>query len=70
MRPSRDRFHRDGSYHAARGLNLYAAGAIEPDLTLEDIISGMIPFLMAEAASPLLIFFVPVLTTFLLECAA
>jgi TRAP-type C4-dicarboxylate transport system permease large subunit len=53
------------------GPNLYVAkGVVEPDVTLEDILSGIIPFLMAEAASLLLIFFVPELTTFLLQFLA
>lgn len=48
------------------GLNLYAAkGVAEADVTLEDIISGIIPFLIAELVSLVIIFQFPILSTFL-----
>jgi C4-dicarboxylate transporter DctM subunit len=48
------------------GLNLYAAkGAAEPDVTLEDVIRGIIPFLIAEFISLGIFFAFPILSTFL-----
>jgi C4-dicarboxylate transporter DctM subunit len=48
------------------GLNLYAAkGAAEPDVTLEDIIKGIIPFLIAELISLVIFFAFPIISTFL-----
>jgi len=48
------------------GLNLYAAkGAAEPDVTLEHIIRGVIPFLIAELISLVIFFAFPILSTFL-----
>jgi C4-dicarboxylate transporter DctM subunit len=48
------------------GLNLYGAkGVAEPDVSLEDIISGIIPFLTAEMISLVLFFAFPILSTFL-----
>jgi len=48
------------------GLNLYAAkGVAEPDVTLEDIIAGIFPFLGAEVACLALLMAFPILSTFL-----
>lgn len=48
------------------GLNLFAAKAVaEPDVTLEDIISGIVPYLVAELLSLILLFAFPTLSTFL-----
>ncbi|OPY85989.1 MAG: Sialic acid TRAP transporter permease protein SiaT [Smithella sp. PtaU1.Bin162] len=48
------------------GLNLYAAkGVAESDVTLEDVISGIIPFLIAEVVSVFIIFQFPILSTYL-----
>lgn len=48
------------------GLNLYAAkGVAEADVTLEDVISGIIPFLIAEFVSLFIIFQFPILSTYL-----
>ncbi len=48
------------------GLNLYAAkGVAEADVTLEDVISGIIPFLVAEFVSLFIIFQFPILSTYL-----
>ncbi len=48
------------------GMNLYAAkGVAEPDVTFEDIIRGIMPFLIAEFASFLLVLAFPILATFL-----
>ena len=48
------------------GLNLYAAkGAAEPDVTLEDIIRGIVPFFIAEMVSLAIFFAFPILSTFL-----
>ena len=46
-------------------MNLYAAkGVAEADVSLEDIISGIMPFLIAEFEFGLLIIF-PILSTYL-----
>jgi TRAP-type C4-dicarboxylate transport system permease large subunit len=48
------------------GLNLYAAkGAGEADVTLEDIIKGIVPFFIAELLSLVLLFAFPIISTFL-----
>jgi len=48
------------------GLNLYAAkGVAEPDVSLEDVISGILPFLAAELLSLILIIAFPRISTFL-----
>jgi tripartite ATP-independent transporter DctM subunit len=48
------------------GLNLFAAkGVAEPDVKLEDIVRGIIPFLIAELISLILLFAFPSLSTFL-----
>ena len=48
------------------GLNLYGAkGVAEPDVTLEDIIRGIIPFLIAELISLTIFYAFPILSTFL-----
>jgi tripartite ATP-independent transporter DctM subunit len=48
------------------GLNLFAAKAVaEPDVTLEDIVSGIVPYLVAELLSLILLFAFPTLSTFL-----
>ena len=48
------------------GLNLYAAkGVAEADVTLEDVISGIMPFLAAEVVSVALIIAFPILSTWL-----
>jgi len=48
------------------GLNLYAAkGVAEPDVSLEDIIAGILPFLAAELVSLIIIFACPPISTFL-----
>jgi TRAP-type C4-dicarboxylate transport system permease large subunit len=48
------------------GLNLYAAkGVAEPDVSLEDIIAGILPFLAAELVSLVIIFAYPPISTFL-----
>jgi len=48
------------------GLNLYAAkGVAEPDVTLEDVISGILPFLAAEILSLVIIIAFPRISTFL-----
>jgi tripartite ATP-independent transporter DctM subunit len=48
------------------GLNLYAAkGAAEPDVSLEDIIKGILPFLIAELISLAILLAFPILSTFL-----
>ncbi len=48
------------------GLNLYGAkGVAEPDVTLEDIIRGIIPFLIAELISLVIFYAFPILSTFL-----
>jgi TRAP-type C4-dicarboxylate transport system permease large subunit len=48
------------------GLNLYAAkGVAEPDVSLEDIIAGIIPFLAAEFIALAVIFSYPPISTFL-----
>jgi tripartite ATP-independent transporter DctM subunit len=48
------------------GLNLYAAkGVAEPDVTLEDVISGILPFLAAELLSLVVIIAFPRISTFL-----
>lgn len=48
------------------GLNLYAAkGVAEPDVSLEDIISGVVPFLVAEIISLGLIILFPEMSTLL-----
>jgi tripartite ATP-independent transporter DctM subunit len=48
------------------GLNLYAAkGVAEPDVSLEDIIAGILPFLAAEIVSLAIIFAFPSISTFL-----
>ncbi len=48
------------------GLNLYAAkGVAEADVSLEDIIAGILPFLAAEIVSLMIIFGFPQLSTWL-----
>jgi tripartite ATP-independent transporter DctM subunit len=48
------------------GLNLYAAkGVAEPDVSLEDIIAGIFPFLAAEFIALAIIFSFPPISTFL-----
>jgi C4-dicarboxylate transporter DctM subunit len=48
------------------GLNLYAAkGVAESDVSLEDIISGITPFFIAELVSLVILFAFPKLSTFL-----
>jgi len=48
------------------GLNLYAAkGVAEPDVSLEDIVAGILPFLAAEIVSLAIIFAFPSISTFL-----
>ena len=48
------------------GMNLYAAkGVAEQDVKLEDIISGIIPFLIAELVSLVLFLCFPILSTYL-----
>jgi TRAP-type C4-dicarboxylate transport system permease large subunit len=48
------------------GLNLYAAkGVAEPDVSLEDIIAGIVPFLAAELVALAVIFLYPPISTFL-----
>jgi C4-dicarboxylate transporter DctM subunit len=48
------------------GLNLYAAkGAAEADVTLEDIVGGVMPFFAAEFISLSMIFAFPIISTFL-----
>jgi len=48
------------------GLNLFAAkGVAEPDVSLEDIVSGILPFLAAEWLSLVLLFAFPRISTFL-----
>jgi TRAP-type C4-dicarboxylate transport system permease large subunit len=48
------------------GMNLYAAkGVAEADVTLEDVISGIIPFLIAEVISLVIFLAFPILSTYL-----
>jgi C4-dicarboxylate transporter, DctM subunit len=48
------------------GLNLYAAkGVAEADVTLEDVISGIMPFFAAEVVSLAIIIAFPILSTWL-----
>jgi tripartite ATP-independent transporter DctM subunit len=48
------------------GLNLFAAKAVaENDVSLEDVIAGIVPFLVAEVLSLILLFAFPKLSTFL-----
>jgi C4-dicarboxylate transporter DctM subunit len=48
------------------GLNLYAAkGVAEPDVTLEDVIAGILPFLAAEVVCLAIMMSFPTLCTFL-----
>ncbi len=48
------------------GMNLYAAkGVAEPDVSLEDIIRGIVPFLIAETISFFLVLGFPILATYL-----
>ena len=48
------------------GMNLYAAkGVAEADVSLEDIISGIMPFLIAEFVSLALLIIFPILSTYL-----
>jgi len=48
------------------GVNLYAAkGAAEPDVSLEDVIRGIIPFFIAEMLSLIVLFAFPEISTFL-----
>lgn len=48
------------------GLNLYAAkGVAEPDVTLEDVIGGILPFLAAEVVCLAIIIAFPTISTFL-----
>jgi tripartite ATP-independent transporter DctM subunit len=48
------------------GMNLYAAkGVAEADVSLEDIISGIMPFLIAELVSLALFLIFPILSTYL-----
>jgi tripartite ATP-independent transporter DctM subunit len=48
------------------GMNLYAAkGVAEADVTLEDVISGIVPFLIAELISLVIFLAFPILSTYL-----
>jgi len=48
------------------GMNLYAAkGVAEADVTLEDVISGIVPFLIAEVISLIIFLAFPILSTYL-----
>jgi C4-dicarboxylate transporter DctM subunit len=50
------------------GLNVYATYAVaEKDVTLEEIFSGVIPFLLAMGVSLLILVYIPLLSTFLPE---
>ncbi|MGD8113678.1 MAG: TRAP transporter large permease subunit, partial [Sphaerochaetaceae bacterium] len=48
------------------GLCVYGAKAVaEPDVSLEDIFKGVIPFFLVSLLALLLLIFIPVLSTFL-----
>ncbi|MCL0065843.1 TRAP transporter large permease [Dehalococcoidia bacterium] len=47
------------------GLNLYVLKGIAPDMSIEDIIKGVVPFYICEIAGLLLVLFIPALALWL-----